>query len=224
MSEVDQTSNNVTKGCFIAIAFLEALIMGLIPVKSKRFRESPAILGIANAFSGGVFLAIALMHIMPEQVEAYEEVGEVDFPMPFLILVIGYTLILIIDKVLFDTHDIFETHEHGEGEHANSVEFKDPRMRRASEAITQSMHNMIRQSFNGQADAQNINSQLRASQVMVENALKANMGSMVKRSEKFAARLSMSRNKNDSSDGSRRASLIRQQEQHFVQPSPMGEV
>ena len=40
--------------------------MGMIPVKVKSFRESTNILAIANAFSGGVFIAIALMHIMPE--------------------------------------------------------------------------------------------------------------------------------------------------------------
>ena len=51
---------------FIVVAFVEAILAGIIPVKSKKFRESPKVLGIANAFSGGVFIAIALMHIMPE--------------------------------------------------------------------------------------------------------------------------------------------------------------
>ena len=51
---------------FIFVALFEAIIMGLIPVYSTRFSESPKILGVANAFSGGVFLSIALMHIMPE--------------------------------------------------------------------------------------------------------------------------------------------------------------
>jgi zinc transporter 1/2/3 len=51
---------------FMIIFFAEAMIMGLIPVYCKAFSESPVILGVANAFSGGVFLAIALMHIMPE--------------------------------------------------------------------------------------------------------------------------------------------------------------
>jgi zinc transporter ZupT len=51
---------------FIFASFIEALAFGMIPVKVKSFRESPRILGIANAFSGGVFLAIALTHIMPE--------------------------------------------------------------------------------------------------------------------------------------------------------------
>ena len=58
--------NDWLKFGFIIVSFWEALIMGMIPIKSKTFRESPRILGVANAFSGGVFLAIALMHIMPE--------------------------------------------------------------------------------------------------------------------------------------------------------------
>ena len=58
---------------FIVVALLEAIILGLIPVYSKSFQESPKVLGIANAFSGGVFLAIALMHIMPEQAGAWKE-------------------------------------------------------------------------------------------------------------------------------------------------------
>ena len=55
-----------TKIGFIILAFIEALVCGMIPTWSPSCRESPAILGIANAFAGGVFLAIALMHIMPE--------------------------------------------------------------------------------------------------------------------------------------------------------------
>jgi zinc transporter 1/2/3 len=112
--------------------------MGLIPVKSQKFKESPKILGVANAFSGGVFLAIALMHIMPEQTNSYcmldDDNDDVDdphsaygpfghgedaegcdkFPLPFLLMVLGYTLILTIDKVLFDSHEIFE---HGGDDH-----------------------------------------------------------------------------------------------------------
>lgn len=56
----------VIKIGFIIIAFLEAALLGVIPIKSSSFRESPMVLGIANAFSGGVFLAIAFLHIMPE--------------------------------------------------------------------------------------------------------------------------------------------------------------
>ena len=65
-------SPETLKLVFILIAFLEAALLGLVPVKSKSFKESPMILGIANAFSGGVFVAIACMHIMPEQATAWE--------------------------------------------------------------------------------------------------------------------------------------------------------
>lgn len=110
--------NDWLKLGFIIVSFFEALIMGLIPIKSKSFRESPRILGVANAFSGGVFLAIALMHIMPEQTESYAELADEgtigpglgSFPLPFLLVVLGYTFILIIDKVLFDAHDILDGH------------------------------------------------------------------------------------------------------------------
>jgi len=59
-------NNEWLKFGFCLVSFSEAMLCGLIPVKSKRFRESNTALGIANAFSGGVFLAIAIMHIMPE--------------------------------------------------------------------------------------------------------------------------------------------------------------
>jgi len=64
---------NILKIIFIIVALLEAFLMGIIPVKCKYFKESPGVLGIANAFSGGVFLAICLMHIMPEQTKSYNE-------------------------------------------------------------------------------------------------------------------------------------------------------
>jgi len=85
--------------------FLEATIMGLLPVLSKTFTENPTIISLANAFSGGVFLAICTLHIMPEQTESWIEMDDSDLPLPFALLVSGYTLILVLDRVLFDSHD-----------------------------------------------------------------------------------------------------------------------
>lgn len=135
---------NWLKLAFIFFAFLEAFLMGLLPVKVKSFRESLTILGIANAFSGGVFIAIALLHIMPEatehwneyQCEQYKEANPDKKSCPdfyqvqFLILVSGYGLMLILDKVVFDAHSMLhddeEGHEHGElGEHGGGEEKKD---------------------------------------------------------------------------------------------------
>ena len=63
---------NVLKIFFIITAFCEAFFMGLVPVKVPRCRNSITALGVANAFAGGIFLAIALMHILPEAVEDWE--------------------------------------------------------------------------------------------------------------------------------------------------------
>mmetsp|Transcript_35712 Transcript_35712/g.54655 ORF Transcript_35712/g.54655 Transcript_35712/m.54655 type:complete len:136 (+) Transcript_35712:23-430(+) len=100
-------SNDWVKLTFVILAFLEAFILGMLPVWVKAFKESPRLLGIANAFAGGVFLAIALLHIMPEQVKAYSEGSE--FPLPFLLLVCGYTIILILDKIVLDPSQVFNT-------------------------------------------------------------------------------------------------------------------
>ena len=59
-------------------------------------------MSLANAFSAGVFLAIALMHILPEQVDTYKELeGESSFKLTELLVIVGYIFILSLDKVLF---------------------------------------------------------------------------------------------------------------------------
>ena len=99
----------------------------MYPTWSKSCRENPKILGIANSFAGGVFLAIAFTHIAPEEIEAWNglpcnthtdsdgNVVENDkiFPLPELLIFTGYTIILILDKVLFDTQALFKEDEHG---------------------------------------------------------------------------------------------------------------
>ena len=107
-----------TKIGFIIVGFLEAFICGMFPTWSTRCRENPSAMGIANAFAGGVFLGIALMHITPEGIENWDELrGPKDkiFPLPEFLLLAGYTIILIVDKVLFDTHALFEA----AGDHAH---------------------------------------------------------------------------------------------------------
>ena len=85
------------------------------PICSPTCRESPKILGIANSFAGGIFLGIAFMHIMPEEIEAWntlpENVGHPVFPVPEMLLFIGYTIILILYKVLFDASALFNEGE-----------------------------------------------------------------------------------------------------------------
>ncbi len=41
------------------------------------------------------------------------------FPLPYFLVFVGYTLILVIDKVMFDTHALFD-HDHDD-DHAHDV-------------------------------------------------------------------------------------------------------
>lgn len=95
-----------TKIVFIVVCFCEGFFAGIFPTVSAGCRENPKILGIANAFACGVFLAIALIHILPEEAEEWtNEHPDADnlFPLPYFLMFIGYTLILFVDKVAFDS-------------------------------------------------------------------------------------------------------------------------
>jgi len=86
-------------------------------------------MGIANAFSGGIFLCIALLHLLPESAEIFDDYYEhlasanetgifnnstqsgievvkekPHFPISFLLAFCGYTLILMFEKIIFDAH------------------------------------------------------------------------------------------------------------------------
>ena len=132
-SSSDDDSDDNSKGIFwlqisfIIFAFLEGAIAGWIPTIWTSCRESPKILGIANSFACGLFLAISILHITPEEVHNWEYLdrnshkdpnaaGPDDpripndkiFPLPELMVFFGYTIILIMDKVLFDSKALFE--------------------------------------------------------------------------------------------------------------------
>jgi zinc transporter 1/2/3 len=80
-------------------------------------------MSMANSFSGGLFLAIALVHILPEAVDDYKEWSagnnggvESTFPLPYILVFAGYTFILTVDRVMFDSHSLFD---HGHGGHGH---------------------------------------------------------------------------------------------------------
>lgn len=106
-----------TKIVFILVCWCEAFFAGIFPTLSKSCRENPKILGIANAFASGVFLAIALIHILPEEVDIYYNELNADkdwgdlFPVPFFLMWAGYTIILVLDKVMFDTSALFKENQ-----------------------------------------------------------------------------------------------------------------
>jgi zinc transporter ZupT len=60
-------------GLKIALIFIlfGVCYLGLIPAYSKHCRDNKLTLSLMNCFAGGVFLAMAIMHILPEAVEQY---------------------------------------------------------------------------------------------------------------------------------------------------------
>ena len=59
---------------FIFVIFIESVLFGVIPQRWKRCRNNEHFLSIANCFSGGVFLAIAFVHIIPESTKLYYQI------------------------------------------------------------------------------------------------------------------------------------------------------
>jgi len=78
------------------------------------FTTNYKIIGIANAFSGGIFLSVALLHLLPESTEIFHEffnsknqgddAKQKKFPISFLLCFLGYTFILMLEKVICDSH------------------------------------------------------------------------------------------------------------------------
>jgi solute carrier family 39 (zinc transporter), member 1/2/3 len=66
----------IMKCCFIPVIFLVALGFGILPAKVESCGKNPKFMSLANAFSGGLFLAIALVHILPDAVNDWNEYNE----------------------------------------------------------------------------------------------------------------------------------------------------
>jgi len=65
------SATTIAKWIFIVLILAITMGAGLAPIKIKGCNSNPKIMGIANTFSGGVFLAIAFVHILPETSNLY---------------------------------------------------------------------------------------------------------------------------------------------------------
>jgi zinc transporter ZupT len=178
--------NNVfwVKIGFMVFVFLEALLSGYFPTWSKSCRESPKILGIANSFASGVFIAIALVHILPEEADNWAGLhpdAENLFPLPYFLMFCGYTLILIIDKVMFDTHALFDHDDHG------PAHMTDPAEERLNAAIKRSFTQVHTASVHG--------GDLRKSMVEANVDIKQSVKEYLSPMDRFSVRLKASMRK-----------------------------
>ncbi|CUG88569.1 zinc transporter, putative, partial [Bodo saltans] len=82
---------------------------------AQRAKLAETICSFANSLSGGLFLALGMIHLLPEAAESFAELyGEetVDKYRPaFAVAFLSYTLLLVIQRVVFGEHG----HSHGGG-------------------------------------------------------------------------------------------------------------
>ena len=78
----------------------------LIPLQSKQFSQNTNALSIASCFSGGVFLALALTHLLPHSLEGMDAIKGGKREHTFMAMIAGYLLVLFIEKVAFDSHSL----------------------------------------------------------------------------------------------------------------------
>jgi len=52
------------------------MIVGSLPIRIKSFKTNPLLLSLTRAFSGGLFLGVGLIHLLPEANEKFEAYAE----------------------------------------------------------------------------------------------------------------------------------------------------
>jgi solute carrier family 39 (zinc transporter), member 1/2/3 len=118
----------IEKTFAILAILVETLFFAVFPLLNKKFRNSPKIMGFANAFSGGLFLSAGLFHILPDANEDYSKAMEKEgkkegyFPWPNLCCILSFAFVFLFDKVLNDSHHLLHAgHDHDHGhDHGHS--------------------------------------------------------------------------------------------------------
>ena len=123
LSSLPQNSNLYLfyiKILYIFIIMAITTLFGLLPLCFNNCRKGTRLLNYANAFSGGLFLGIGFFHLFPEANENFEKyystpAGTKSFifkwPMGYLLAFLSYSLILYLEKVAFNSHDIISSHK-----------------------------------------------------------------------------------------------------------------
>lgn len=78
------------------------ILGGIIPLLAARQRESHRFLSLGNSLAGGIFLGVGFIHLLPEAGEVFEEIFE--YPLAPLLAAVGVGVLLLIDRVLFETY------------------------------------------------------------------------------------------------------------------------
>ena len=101
-----------------------------IPLRSKNLTNNSKLLGLANAFAGGIFLMLAFGHMLPHSVTVFDSIGQ-DRNIAFKFTLVGYLLVFFIEKIAFDSHALLheatddpETNSHSHAHHGAHTNIK----------------------------------------------------------------------------------------------------
>lgn len=111
----------------IFILFFITFLIGLIPFALLRIFEKKENIkkwiGILNCFAGGVFLATAILHLLPESRELLTESISFEYPVTEAIAGCGFLLTLTLEHLVsYYGFGNFHMHDHG---HDNKIEPND---------------------------------------------------------------------------------------------------
>ncbi|EAS06217.1 metal cation transporter, ZIP family protein (macronuclear) [Tetrahymena thermophila SB210] len=97
-----------------------------MPLRVKSFRENQKVLSIASAFSGGLFLSVGLIHILPEAAENFDNYlnQTQHFPFQMLITVASFSFLLLLDRVIGGQFHGIHHHNEEDNEHDEVQEKK----------------------------------------------------------------------------------------------------
>jgi hypothetical protein len=81
----------------------------LIPLISHDIDKHIHILGLGNAFAGGVFLMLGIGHMIPASLQTMHKIG-LNSKYTYYSILLGYALILFVEKVAFASGIIQTVH------------------------------------------------------------------------------------------------------------------
>ena len=84
------------------------IILDCVPFWGIYGNGMPMIIVLTILGFGGIFISISFIHILPEvSRDFFEKWSEklYNFPLPFFTMFWGYAFILIVDKLIFTSHD-----------------------------------------------------------------------------------------------------------------------
>jgi len=79
---------------------------GIAPLRLKLSATRERHLHWGNAFSGGVFFGVGLLHMIPDAIHHFNDFAPgLQFPMVLFITGLGFILILLLEKVVIGNHE-----------------------------------------------------------------------------------------------------------------------